>query len=110
MQCRFQDGAASANNPSVLALQQARLLWPDTPIECLVSIGSGTVPIHKREKSMSTYMDTGNVLIESACSVDRVDTALATLGPLIPDFKYFRYAQQRHLIANDDNRLLAISI
>ena len=93
----------------MLALQQARLLWPDTPIECLVSIGSGTVPVHKREKSMSTYMDTGNVLIESACSVDRVDTALATLGPLIPDFKYFRYSQQRHLIANDDNRLSVIS-
>lgn len=55
-----------------------------------MSIGSGTVPAHKREKSMSSYMDTGNVLIESACSVDRVDAALSTVGPLIPDFKYFR--------------------
>lgn len=41
---RFQDGAAIANNPSVLALQQARLLWPDAPIELLVSLGCGLGP------------------------------------------------------------------
>ena len=41
---RFQDGAATANNPSVLALQQARLLWPDKPIDVLVSLGCGLGP------------------------------------------------------------------
>lgn len=89
---RFQDGAATANNPAMLALQQARLLWPDTQIECLVSIGSGTVPVHKREKSMSAYVDTGNVLIESACSVDKVAGALAATAPMIPGLTYYRWA------------------
>lgn len=88
--CRFQDGAATANNPSILAIQQARLLWPDTHIEALVSIGSGTVPVHRREKSMSAYVDTGNVLIESACSVDKAAGALAALAPLIPGLTYHR--------------------
>ena len=35
--CRFQDGAATANNPAAIAVQEALLLWPDTPIDCLVS-------------------------------------------------------------------------
>lgn len=63
--CRFQDGAATANNPAALALAEARLLWPGTPIEALVSLGSGVVPVQRREKSMSAYLDIGSVLIEA---------------------------------------------
>ena len=61
---RFQDGAATANNPAAIALTEARLLWPDARIDCLVSLGSGAVPPARRERSMSAYLDTGSVLIE----------------------------------------------
>lgn len=88
---RFQDGAAIANNPALIALQEARALWPDVPIDCLVSMGCGSTPVQKRERSMSAYLETGNVLIESACSVDRADAALCTLLPLIPGIRYFRF-------------------
>ncbi|RWW49432.1 hypothetical protein BHE74_00044409 [Ensete ventricosum] len=37
------------------------------------------------------YLDTGQVLIESACSVDRVEEALDTLLPMIPEVQYFRF-------------------
>ena len=37
------------------------------------------------------YLDTGQVLIESACSVDRVEEALSTLLPMIPEIQYFRF-------------------
>ena len=42
------------------------------------------------KKSMSAYVDTGNVLIESACSVDKVASALATTTPMIPGLTYHR--------------------
>ena len=37
----YVDGGVTANNPTMVALSEARALWPDTPIDVLVSIGSG---------------------------------------------------------------------
>lgn len=31
------------------------------------------------------------MLIESACSVDRVEEALSTLLPMLPEIQYFRF-------------------
>ncbi|KAG8634374.1 hypothetical protein MANES_17G037100v8 [Manihot esculenta] len=87
---RWQDGAIVANNPTIFAIREAQLLWPDTKIDCLVSIGCGSVPTKVR-KGGWRYLDTGQVLIESSCSVDRVEEALSTLIPLLPEIKYFRF-------------------
>ncbi|KFK40639.1 hypothetical protein AALP_AA2G022800 [Arabis alpina] len=87
---RWQDGAIVANNPTIFAIREAQLLWPDTKIDCLVSIGSGSVPTRVR-KGGWRYLDTGQVLIESACSVERVEEALSTLLPLLPEIQYFRF-------------------
>ncbi|KAL0407272.1 UNVERIFIED_CONTAM: Phospholipase A I [Sesamum latifolium] len=87
---RWQDGAIVANNPTIFAIREAQLLWPDAKIDCLVSIGCGSVPT-KGRKGGWRYLDTGQVLIESACSVDRVEEALSTLLPLLPDVRYFRF-------------------
>lgn len=48
---RFQDGATTANNPALVALQEARLLWPDSPPALLVSVGAGAVPRRPRDGS-----------------------------------------------------------
>ncbi|RHN64947.1 putative phospholipase A(1) [Medicago truncatula] len=87
---RWQDGAIVANNPTIFAIREAQLLWPDTKIDCLVSIGCGSVPT-KIRKGGWRYMDTGQVLVESACSVDRVEEALSTLLPMLPEMHYFRF-------------------
>ncbi|OMP03297.1 hypothetical protein COLO4_10528 [Corchorus olitorius] len=86
----WQDGAMVANNPSIFTIREAQLLWPDTKIDCLVSISCGSFTykglqfiLHaidlpeyffycRTEKGGWRYVDTGQVLIESACSVDRV--------------------------------------
>ncbi|KAI5081182.1 hypothetical protein GOP47_0004365 [Adiantum capillus-veneris] len=88
---RWQDGAIVANNPTVIAIREAQLLWPDTRIHCLVSIGCGNLPTKPRGKGGWRYLDTGQVLIESACSVERVEEALDTLLPMLPDIHYFRF-------------------
>ncbi|KAG8385717.1 hypothetical protein BUALT_Bualt03G0074200 [Buddleja alternifolia] len=87
---RWQDGAIVANNPTIFAVREAQLLWPDSKIDCLVSIGCGSVPTKVR-KGGWRYLDTGQVLIESACSVDRVEETLSTLLPMLPDVHYFRF-------------------
>ncbi|OVA10564.1 Armadillo [Macleaya cordata] len=87
---RWQDGAIVANNPTIFAIREAQLLWPDTKIDCLVSIGCGSVRTKVR-KGGWRYLDTGQVLIESACSVDRVEEALNTLLPMLPEIQYFRF-------------------
>ncbi|XVF87703.1 hypothetical protein PTKIN_Ptkin18bG0141800 [Pterospermum kingtungense] len=88
--CRWQDGAIVANNPTIFSIREAQLLWPDTKIDCLVSIGCGSVPT-KMRKGGWRYLDTGQVLIESSCSVDRVEEALGTLLPMLPEIQYFRF-------------------
>ncbi|KAK3024840.1 hypothetical protein RJ639_045057 [Escallonia herrerae] len=87
---RWQDGAIVANNPTMFAIREAQLLWPDAKVDCLVSIGCGSVPTKVR-KGGWRYLDTGQVLIESACSVDRVEEALSTLLPMLPEIQYFRF-------------------
>ncbi|KAK9084858.1 hypothetical protein Sjap_025269 [Stephania japonica] len=87
---RWQDGAIVANNPTIFAIREAQLLWPDTRIDCLVSIGCGSVPT-KARKGGWRYLDTGQVLIESACSVDRAEEALEALLPMLPEIQYFRF-------------------
>uniref|UniRef100_A0A3B0MTH5 Patatin-like phospholipase, putative n=1 Tax=Theileria annulata TaxID=5874 RepID=A0A3B0MTH5_THEAN len=37
----YGDGALYCNNPSVVALIESKLLYPDTPVELLVSVGNG---------------------------------------------------------------------
>ncbi|GMJ15302.1 hypothetical protein like AT1G61850 [Hibiscus trionum] len=87
---RWQDGAIVANNPTVFALREAQLLWPDTKIDCIVSIGCCSLPV-KARKGGWRYLDTGQVLIESACSVDRAEEALSILLPMLPEIQYFRF-------------------
>ncbi|KAH7545769.1 hypothetical protein FEM48_Zijuj01G0129000 [Ziziphus jujuba var. spinosa] len=87
---RWQDGAIVANNPTIFAIREAQLLWPDTKIDSLVSIGCGSIPT-KARKGGWRYLDTGQVLIESACSVDRVEEALSTLLPMLPEIQYYRF-------------------
>ena len=92
---RWQDGAVTCNNPSMLAVMEARRLWPDRPVDAVVSLGTGIVPTKRRETSgllNATMTATSmRVLMDSACEVDRTDAALRTLLPMIPGTKYFRF-------------------
>lgn len=76
---RFCDGAVTVNNPAVVAVQEARMLYPDIPIDCVVSMGVGLAPSASRPRGMHSYLDMGSAVVESACSVDRPHEALACM-------------------------------
>lgn len=76
---RFCDGAVTVNNPAVVAVQEARMLFPDIPIDCVVSMGVGLAPPVSRPRGMHSYLDMGSAVVESACSVDRPHEALACM-------------------------------
>jgi hypothetical protein len=90
---KWQDGAVTCNNPALMGIMEARRLWPDRQIECVVSVGTGEVPRVKRKDASSFHrlIDASEVMLESSCNVERVDEALGTLLPLIPETKYFRF-------------------
>lgn len=87
---KFQDGALVANNPSLIALQESYQIWPDNKIELLVSVGTGSSPVCPRQGGMSSYMETGSALLESATNVEEVHRALTVISNLLPEMKYFR--------------------
>jgi hypothetical protein len=76
---RFIDGAVSVNNPSVVAIQEARMLYPDLNIDCFVSLGVGIVDFEPRARGMSTYFETGSAVIEGASSTSRPHEALSCM-------------------------------
>jgi predicted acylesterase/phospholipase RssA len=89
---KYQDGALVANNPSLIALQEAHRIWPNEKIGFLLSVGVGTTPTSERQEGISSYIDTGSALLESATDVQEVHRALEVISSLIPGLNYERLA------------------
>mgnify|MGYP002632286991 CR=1 FL=1 len=88
----FVDGALIANNPSLVALQEAHRIWPDEQIGFLLSVGVGSTPTTDRQEGISSYLDTGSALLESATDVEEVHRAMEVVGNLVPGLQYERLA------------------
>lgn len=60
---RWQDGAIVANNPTIFSIREAQLLWPDTKIDCLVSVGCGSVPTKVNHKLFFVFEVSFEILV-----------------------------------------------
>nr|KAF6419162.1 patatin like phospholipase domain containing 8 [Rousettus aegyptiacus] len=84
-----QDGGLVLNNPSALAMHECKCLWPDVPLECIVSLGTGRYESDVRNTMTYTSLKTklSNV-ISSATDTEEVHIML---DGLLPPDTYFRF-------------------
>uniref|UniRef100_A0A8C1WFU1 Patatin-like phospholipase domain containing 8 n=1 Tax=Cyprinus carpio TaxID=7962 RepID=A0A8C1WFU1_CYPCA len=85
-----KDGGLLINNPTALAIHESKCLWPNTPVQCVVSLGTGRYEtIGKTSSSTYTSLKTKLTnVISSATDTEEVHTML---DALLPPNTYFRF-------------------
>lgn len=94
------DGAIVANNPTAVALHEAKSMYPGVPIELLVSLGNGVSPADQirvagmeegEEEKVKKNMGWGDVFGSIVASATSTETVHHAMQDLFPDDKYFRF-------------------
>ncbi|XP_047246032.1 calcium-independent phospholipase A2-gamma [Girardinichthys multiradiatus] len=84
-----QDGGLLINNPTALAIHECKCLWPNTPLQCVLSLGTGRYETVGKNNTSYTSLKTKLAhVISSATDTEEVHTMLDALLP--PD-TYFRF-------------------
>ncbi|XP_038164840.1 calcium-independent phospholipase A2-gamma-like [Cyprinodon tularosa] len=84
-----QDGGLLINNPTALAIHECKCLWPDTPLECVVSLGTGR--IETAGKTSATYTSLKTKLTNVISSATDTEEVHAMLDAFLPPNTYFRF-------------------
>mgnify|MGYP002386189839 FL=1 len=61
------------NNPTGVAIHECKRIWPGRALDCVLSLGTGEPPPKTQSGGIK---DTLLSVVESCCSVDRVDELL----------------------------------
>ncbi|XP_036926506.1 calcium-independent phospholipase A2-gamma isoform X2 [Sturnira hondurensis] len=84
-----QDGGLLLNNPSALAMHECKCLWPDVPLECIVSLGTGRY--ESDVKNTMTYTSLKTKLSNVINSATDTEEVHVMLDGLLPPDTYFRF-------------------
>ncbi|XP_033612783.1 calcium-independent phospholipase A2-gamma isoform X1 [Fukomys damarensis] len=84
-----QDGGLLLNNPSALAMHECKCLWPDVPLECIVSLGTGRY--ESDVKNTTTYTSLKTKLSNVINSATDTEEVHIMLDGLLPPDTYFRF-------------------
>ncbi|XP_019624779.1 PREDICTED: calcium-independent phospholipase A2-gamma-like [Branchiostoma belcheri] len=84
-----QDGGVLVNNPCAVAVHESKLLWPDTPLQCVISVGMGRYEPDNVTSSSSLNLRTKlTKVVESATNTEDIHMVL---HDLLPPSTYFRF-------------------
>uniref|UniRef100_A0A8K9V0B4 PNPLA domain-containing protein n=1 Tax=Oncorhynchus mykiss TaxID=8022 RepID=A0A8K9V0B4_ONCMY len=84
-----QDGGLLINNPTALAIHECKCLWPNTPVQCVVSLGTGRV--ETAGKNNTTYTSLKTKLTNVISSATDTEEVHIMLDALLPPDSYFRF-------------------
>ncbi|XP_043943358.1 calcium-independent phospholipase A2-gamma isoform X2 [Protopterus annectens] len=84
-----QDGGLLINNPCALALHECKCLWPNTPLQCVISLGTGR--FESLGKSNVTYTSLKTKLTNVISSATDTEEVHTMLDALLPPDTYFRF-------------------
>jgi len=83
----YCDGAIVANNPTAIALQEAKVLYPGVPLEFVISIGTG----YNTKASNAQTMGWDFLVNQIVSSATDAEDVHALLSDFLPPDKYFRF-------------------
>ncbi|XP_010018420.1 PREDICTED: calcium-independent phospholipase A2-gamma-like [Nestor notabilis] len=84
-----KDGGLLLNNPSALAVHECKCLWPDVPLQCLISLGTGRY--ESEGKTNVTYTSLKAKLTNVISSATDTEEVHTMLDALLPADTYFRF-------------------
>uniref|UniRef100_A0A1A8EYZ4 Patatin-like phospholipase domain containing 8 n=1 Tax=Nothobranchius korthausae TaxID=1143690 RepID=A0A1A8EYZ4_9TELE len=85
-----QDGGLLINNPTALAIHECKCLWPDTPLQCVLSLGTGRYET-AGTSSTTTYTSLKTKLAHVISSATDTEEVHTMLDALLPQDTYFRF-------------------
>ncbi|XP_009285119.1 PREDICTED: calcium-independent phospholipase A2-gamma isoform X1 [Aptenodytes forsteri] len=87
--CLQKDGGLLLNNPSALAVHECKCLWPNVPLQCLISLGTGRY--ESEGKTNVTYTSLKAKLTNVISSATDTEEVHTMLDALLPPDTYFRF-------------------